>query len=382
MRIQVILMMSAGLALAACGGHTAERPAAAAARSVAASVAEVAVRDVADGYTVSGTVRARDSVTVSSKALGNILSIHVKQGDRVAAGQLLAVVDARDMMAQHRTAQAGVVEAKSALAEVDQGIQAAQVQLDLAQTTYNRMKALQEKESVSRQEYDEAATRLQLAEANHRAMTAKRAQVEAGIGRAEAGAAAAETVLSFARITAPFAGVVTEKPAELGSLAAPGVPLFVIERGGGFRLEAPVDESRLPALAVGQTVQVSLDAFGESLEAKVAEILPSLDPRSRTATVKIDLPAREGLRSGLFGRATFGAGARRTLVAPRAAVQERGQLQWVFVVEEGVAHNRMVTVGAEAGDAVEVLTGLSGGEKVVCPVPPGLRDGDRVEVRP
>lgn len=382
MRITSIIILAAIVALAGCGGHAPEKGAAKAAPTVQAPVAQAITVDVADGYTATGTVRARDSVTVSSKAMGNLVSVHVKQGDKVGAGQLLAVVDARDMSAQHRTAQAGVEEAKTALAEVDQGIRAAQVQLDLARTTHGRMKALRERDSVSKQEYDEAEARMKLAEANQLALQAKRAQVEAGIRRAEAGAAAAETVLAFARITAPFAGTVTEKFAEPGTLAAPGVPLFVIERGGGHRLEVAVDESRLGGIAVGQTVRVTLDAFGDAFDATVSEVLPTLNPMSRTATVKIDLPAREGLRSGLFGRAAFGAGSRKALVVPTEAVQARGQLQWVFVVEEGVARNRMVTLGEGAPNGVEVLTGLSEGEKVVCPVPPGLRDGARVEVRP
>ncbi|MBP7865582.1 MAG: efflux RND transporter periplasmic adaptor subunit [Acidobacteria bacterium] len=384
MKITSIIILVALPALAGCGGHAPEKGEAKAPPAVQAQVTEVKTVDVADGYTATGTVRARDSVTVSSKAMGSLVSVHVKQGDKVGAGQLLAVVDARDMAAQHKTAQAGVEEARTALAEVDQGIRAAQVQLDLARTTYGRMKALREKDSVSKQEFDEAETRLKLAEANQLALQARRSQVEAGIRRAEAGAAAAETVLAFARITAPFAGTVTEKLAEPGTLAAPGVPLFIIERGGGHRLEVAVDESRLGAITVGQTVRVTLDAFGESFDAAVAEVLPTLNPLSRTATVKIDLPSREGLRSGLFGRAVFGAGARKALTVPREAVQTRGQIQWVFAVEEGVARNRMVTLGEGAGPGgpAEVLTGLAEGEKVVCPVPPGLRDGVRVEVRP
>jgi multidrug efflux pump subunit AcrA (membrane-fusion protein) len=98
--------------------------------------------------------------------------------------------------------------------------------------------------------------------------------------------------------------------------------------------------------------------------------------------VKIDLPAAPGLRSGLFGRAVFDTGVRRVLAVPLNAVVERGQLASVFVVEQGAARMRLVTLGARRDGQVEILSGLNGGESVVAPVPPGLRDGARVEVRP
>jgi multidrug efflux pump subunit AcrA (membrane-fusion protein) len=106
-----------------------------------------------------------------------------------------------------------------------------------------------------------------------------------------------------------------------------------------------------------------------------------VDSASRTYIVKLDLPATPQLRTGMFGRAIFPLGTEKVVAIPAAALMERGQLQSVFVVEDGVAHTRLVTTGRRTGDSVEVLSGLNARETIVAPLPPGLQDGARVEVR-
>jgi RND family efflux transporter MFP subunit len=174
--------------------------------------------------------------------------------------------------------------------------------------------------------------------------------------------------------------VVITRTVEPGNLATPGVPLLTIERDGLYRLEASVDESKLATVRVGQAVEVVLEA-DRKLNARVSEIVPSVDAASRTYIVKLDLPATPQLRTGMFGRAIFPLGMQKVVAVPLAALMERGQLQSVFVVEDGVAHTRLVTTGRRTSGAVEVLSGLNAGEKVVLPVPAGLQDGSRVEVR-
>ena len=137
-----------------------------------------------------------------------------------------------------------------------------------------------------------------------------------------------------------------------------------------------MEESRLGAVRVGQAVEVALDALGPQAERRVSEIVPSVDAASRTYIVKIDLPAMPQLRSGMFGRAVFPLAKRTAVVAPPSALVERGQLQSVFVAEDGVAHARLVTWPAHK-EAIEVLSGLNAGEKIVAPAPPGLEDGAR-----
>jgi RND family efflux transporter MFP subunit len=192
---------------------------------------------------------------------------------------------------------------------------------------------------------------------------------------------AAGIMRDYARIAAPFSGVVITRSVEPGNLATPGTPLLTIEQDGIYRLEASVDESKLASVRVGQAVEAVLEAADRKLNARVSEIVPSVDSASRTYIVKLDLPATPRLRTGMFGRAIFPLGVQKVVAVPLAALVERGQLQSAFVVEDGVAHTRLVTTGRRTIDAVEVLSGLNAGENVVTPVLAGLQDGARVEVR-
>ncbi len=122
-----------------------------------------------------------------------------------------------------------------------------------------------------------------------------------------------------------------------------------------------------------------IDGIAAVVSGHVSEIVPAVDAGSRTFTAKIDLPAEPGLRSGLFGRATFHFGDRRTIAAPVTAISDRGQMKWMFVVENGVARARIVTLGEKQSGLVEILSGVSAGEHVVAPAPAGLLDGTPVE---
>jgi hypothetical protein len=129
-------------------------------------------------------------------------------------------------------------------------------------------------------------------------------------------------------------------------------------------------------------VAVDFEALGGRVDARVSEIVPAVDAASRSYLVKLDLPVRATLRSGMFGRAVFALGVREVLAVPAAAVAERGQLQTVMVAAGGVARTRLVTLGDKRGGRVAVLSGLTEGERVIVPAPPDLADGARVEVRP
>jgi RND family efflux transporter MFP subunit len=160
------------------------------------------------------------------------------------------------------------------------------------------------------------------------------------------------------------------------------LPILEIESEDAYRLEAAVPESHLRSARRGQAVQVTLDALGMPLTGRVDEIVPEIDPASRSFLVKISLPARAELRSGLFGRAVFAAGVRKVLSIPVAAVAEQGQVRSVLAAEEGIVRTRLVRLGAVRDERVEVLSGLEPGELVIAPRPPGLADGQRVEVSP
>jgi RND family efflux transporter MFP subunit len=348
---------------------------------VAVPAVTVTPEQWASGYEVTGTVRARTTTSISAKVMGYVRQVNAQVGDHVRAGQTLVTIEAQDLEAHYRGAEAGVEEARAAMPEVESAVAAAKAQLELAQATFRRMQDLFNKRSISNQEFDEAVAKRKAAEANYEMAVSKRSQLRAKIAQAEQERTAARVTRSYATITAPFAGIVTAKSVEPGTLATPGTPLLTIEQQGGFRLEAPVEEARLGSIRVGMPVTVSIESLDRTIQARVSEIVPAVDPASRSYTVKIDLPASPQLRSGLFGRARFAQGSRQVLAVPASAVAERGQLRAVMVAENGVARTRLITTGERLGEQVEVLSGLTPGEKVIAPAPANLADGARGEVR-
>jgi len=370
------------LSLAACGHDSGAKSQAAPAKPVPVKALTVMETDMPAVYEAVGTVKARTAATISSRVMGYVRDVRVAVGDRVRTGQPLVTIDSRELEAVYGQAEAARAEAQSAIAEVENSVSAARANLELSQVTFNRMKDLFEKRSISNQEYDEAAARLEVAKANLQMAQSKRTQLAAKVRQADAAVRSAGIVRGYAQITAPFAGIVTEKHVDPGNLASPGAPLLTVEQAGAYRLEVPVEESQLRSIRSGQPVEVVLDALDRRFQARVSEVVPAIDAASRTFLVKIDLPPMAHVGSGLYGRAIFQTGLRRSIVVPADAIIRRGQVVSVLVASEGVARARLVTIGRGDGDRVEILTGLLPGEKLIYPVPPSVFDGARVEVQP
>ncbi len=368
--------------LTACGGAESRPHAAVATTPIPVQAVAASTQHWPEIYEAIGTVRARTAVSISSKVMAYVQDVPVHPGDRVREGQPLLSLDSRDLETNIHRAEAARAEARSAVPEADNGIAAAKANLDLAQSTFHRIEELASKKSVSNQELDEASARLKAAQANHAMARAKRAQLDSRLAQVEQEIHSATIVRDYAHIVAPFPGIVTARSVEPGALASPGAPLLILERDGSYRLEVAVDETRLPAMKMGEPVNVTLEAIDRQIAARISEMTPSVDSAARTYTVKLDLPPIPGVRSGMFGRAAFARGTRSVLTVPAQAVVERGQLQSVFVVEDGAAHVRLVTTGKRVAAAVEILSGLREGERVVAPPPASLADGARVEVRP
>ena len=378
----LLLMIPLAFWITGCGGPGRESKTATPAAPIAVTTVTASEQPWPSMYEATGTVRARTSTVIAAKLMGYVREVKVQTGDRVREGQLLVTLDARDLDVNSRQAEAALEEVRSSMPEADSAVAGAKANLDLAQTTFNRMQDLFNKKSISNQEFDEASGKLKAAQAAYQMAVAKRAQLNAQAARVQQDVRASEVARSYAEITAPFAGVVTAKTVDPGTLAVPGTPLLTIEREGAYRLEVSVEESHLSAVRLGQSVSVTLDGIDRTLDARVSEIVPAVDAASRSYTVKIDLPNMPGLRSGAFGRASFSMGNREALSIPVAAVTERGQLQSVLVAENGIARTRLITAGSKNKDRVEILSGLTAGDKVIFPVPQGLGDGTAVEVRP
>jgi multidrug efflux pump subunit AcrA (membrane-fusion protein) len=367
------------LMTAACSQHETRVAAASSEpKAAAVQVETVAASEVADIYRASGTMRARYNAAIAAKIAANILEVRAQTGDHVRAGQTLIMLDHGDLEANLRRAEAAGVEAESAITETENAIAAARANLELAQVTHKRFRDMLAKTSISQQEFDESQARLKSAEAALEMAASKREQMKARCSQAEAEIAAARVALGYATLTAPFAGVVTERKADPGSLTTPGAPLLTIEREGGLRLEASIDESRLGLVRIGERVAVEIDGLNRTVTGRVAEVVPSVDVDTRSFIAKIDLPALPGLWAGMFGRAAFTAGRRRALRIPQSAVVERGQIRSVYVVDGDTARLRFVTLGESRDDQREVLSGLTAGEKIIVAPPPLLADGGRV----
>lgn len=331
-------------------------------------------------YRASGTVRGRTTVTVTSKTAGYVRAVHVAAGDHVTAGQELVDLEANDVRAGVSRARAELDHAGESKAEAASGVEAARVAAKLAETSLARVRKLFEGGAVTRQELDEAESKAQGAAAQLQMAEARLRAASSGIGVSQAALAETLATLDYARVVAPFAGRVVERRVDPGTFAAPGVALLVLDDEATLRVETAVEESRGAELKLGDPVTVEVN--GATPAGTIGELSPAVDIASRTFVVKIDLRDPSALRPGTFARVGFRVGTQPRLVVPSAAITTIGALERVFVVDQGVAHLRMITAGESQEGQTEVLSGLSAAETVVAAPPHELRDGSRVEVRP
>ena len=324
------------LALSGCGRK--DEKGASGTPELKVAVVAAATRPLWDEEEVVGNVEAAQRAVLSAKVTGVVDAINVAPGSKVVRGDALATIDAREIKAR----------LDSALAAQDQ-----------ANKDFGRIERLLKSGSSTRQEYDAATTRLRTA---------------------DAGVVEARTMLQYTSITAPFDGVVTRKLVEVGDLATPGKPLLEMENSSLLRFECEIPEALIDRLVIGAELPVRVDAAGAVLSGKVSEIAPSASAGSRTFLVKLDLPSADKLRAGQFGRVRVPVRERPGVVVPEGAVVARGQIESVFVVNDGVARLRLVKTGRRIDGGVEILSGLSGGEPVVVRDAHLLSDGVAVEV--
>jgi multidrug efflux pump subunit AcrA (membrane-fusion protein) len=367
------LLMSAALA-----GCSAPRAAAApgdAAGPIAVTTAQVAMTDVASQIDSGGVVQARTTATIAARILAPVREVRVAPGDQVREGQTLIVLDGDDLAAGARAARSAALAAEQGSKAAAAELQAAEAGLALARASHDRIAGLQARRSATAQELDDATATLRSADARVAGASARALQAASALESARAASDQANSTGSFARIAAPFDGMITGKMVEPGNLASPGTPLLRLEDTRGFRLEVRVDESRVGEIRNGDRVPVFLGAGAFFIKGTVVEVSRAVDADARAFLVKIALPDAPGLRSGEFGKARFGGAPRRALTVPPSAIVRRGQLTSVFVVDKDVARVRLVNVRES-----EVLAGLTESEVVILSPPAGVTDGRRVSI--
>jgi RND family efflux transporter MFP subunit len=182
----------------------------------------------------------------------------------------------------------------------------------------------------------------------------------------------------YAKLVSPLNGVVTVKSVDRGATVFTGTPILEIEEDSGYRLEVQAPETIKGRITAGQSVEIALDGQA-SQTGKIAEVAPVVDPGSRSFTVKIAISGK-GLRSGAYGRAFFPIGTGKGMLVPKSAVLERGTLTSVWVVDStNIARMRLVKLGKSYADRVEILSGITQGERVVVSGVEKVTDGAKVE---
>ncbi len=297
-----------------------------------------------------GTVVASEQVQMGSRLSGYLRKLGVRAGQPVKAGQILFEVDPAGVDSQVRQAQADLAQAKAAFSE--------------AQSDYRRFGKLYAAQAVPRQQWDQLRSRYAMARAR--------------MAAARAGAARARSLQRYARVVAPFSGIVTGKFMQDGDLAVPGHPILALANPRHLEVECSVSTPLFDRLHPREPVMVEGD--GKSVAATVLDLVPVADPVTHTHLVKLALPAGGGgLQAGSFVRVRIPSGEQAAVTVPASALLDRAGIPGVFVVDgQGVAHYRMVRPGARSGDRVEILAGLNPGERIVAGSEPGIGNGVRV----
>jgi RND family efflux transporter MFP subunit len=288
--------------------------------------------------TVAGNVVSKETAQVASRVLGYVIELNVDAGDHVTKGQVLLRIDPKEMVEREAQARAA--------------LESVQADLVKARNDFERYKGLFEKDSISKKEYDDYSARYEVARAAEQ--------------RARAALDEAETQLSYAQVTAPFDGIVASREVNLGDLATPGRGLLSIYMPGTLELVAAVGEQYANYLRVGDTVTVAVPSLRIEQGAKIREVVPQRDVKTRTLTVKVPLSEHSGLRPGLYGTLSFCTAESEVVVIPADAVTVVGQLETVKVLEDGNVKVRQVKTGRKLADGkVEIISGVNAGEVVV-----------------
>lgn len=290
---------------------------------------------------VSGSVEAVQRATISSKITGAIEELSVTLGSTVKKGALLVKINAGEIPAR---------------------VSQAETQLAQAQRNYEREKRLLKKDAATRE-------------------TVK--GLEDVYRVAEAGVREARSMLGYTMITAPFAGIISQKMINAGDLTTPGMSLLVLENIDRLQVVAAVPEGLALKIKKGDTLAVTVPAAEFSRTGTVTEISPAADTASRTFLIKIRVDTDSGLRPGQFARVAFPSSAEnKAFLVPETALSRFGQMERVFIAHNNTVQLRLVRSGEAREGMVEILTGLNPGEQVVVEGGARLVDGQHVRIVP
>ena len=326
-------------AVAACASEA--PPGAESAPAPAGSWLEVSEVARPGTFEASGVAEPYQEATLSTKLMGSVVSVLVREGDVVGAGSVVAEIDARELSAKGAQVAASVAEAEAMQRE--------------ALSNAQRMRALFAEDAAPRAQLDAAETGL--------------ARAEAAVRAARAGASELEAVSSYARIRAPFAGTIIRRSVAPGAFAAPGAPLLTIQDAARLRVSVTVPPAAARVLRRGSEVAATIE--GMPATAVVEGVVPA-GGSLYTVNAIVDNRAGEFL-AGSAATLQIPQGTRASIVLPRRAARQEGDLTGVLVRKDSGTELRWVRLGRATADSVEVLAGLRAGEQVLVPAAAEVR---------
>ena len=357
-------------------------------------VATVGKATLANDLTLTAEFLPYQDVDVMAKVAGYVKTISVDIGDHVQQGQVLAVLEAPEIQSDVARAKAGVAAAEANIVTAQAAVQRAQATAGMTKLSFQRLQevATKDKGLVPRQDIDVAQSRQMEAEAQ---LASAESSVQAARD-AKAGAdqelIRAQTMLGYATIRAPFAGVVTKRYASTGSMIQAGIasqtqamPVVKLAQNNLLRLILPVPVNDVAGVKNGQTVDVNISSLGRTLQGTVTRSADSVQMATRTMDTEVDVPNRDGsLVPGMYAEVHLHLAARpNVLSVPLDAVDGLGtSVPQAYIVRDGIVHLVTVKTGLQTPNRLEILSGLQDGDKVIVGRHTGLSDGERVDAQP
>jgi RND family efflux transporter MFP subunit len=391
---QIGMVAGAMAAIAAGAGCARSHAAAAGDEPPAVSVMKIARGDLSQTLTLAAEFRPYQEIEVHAKVAGYVKSINVDVGDRVRAGQLLAVLEIPELENDIVTDEASVRRSGEEVNRAQADLTRAESAHDVAHLGATRLAAVMQQRPnlVAQQDIDEAQGRDRVAEAQVSTARATLAAAQEQLAVAKAGQNRTKTMFGYARITAPFSGVITRRYADTGAMIQAGtasqsqaMPIVRLSENSTLRLIIQVPESAVSQVRVGAAVEVKVQALDRSFEGRVARFAGKLNLDTRTMETEVDVPNPSlQLVPGMYASAVIGTEeARDVVLAPVQAIDRQdNKATALVVVADGRLQSRTLDLGLEAPDRVEVRHGLAAGDLVVIGSRARLKAGGLVTAKP
>jgi RND family efflux transporter MFP subunit len=362
--------------LVSCSSDAAKSgPSAAAAPTVAA--AKVRRGDLTRALAVAAEFRPYQQIDVHAKVAGYVKRIYVDVGDRVKEGQLIAILEIPELQDEVQTAEASVSKSQEEIRRAQADLERAQSAHEVAHVAYSRLADVSKTRPglVAQQEIDDALGRDRVAEAQVATAKASLSSAEQQLRVAQADREKVRALFAYARIKAPFTGVVTKRYADTGSMIQTGIssqtqsmPLVTLAQENLLRLVIPIPESAVSKIRLGSPVEVSVSTLGKKFQGKVARFADQVDMATRTMHTEVDVPNPMGeLVPGMYASASLVlSDERNALSVPiQALTRTEDRVSVLLINKQNKLEERSVQIGIETPDQVEILSGLNEGDFVV-----------------